>query len=117
MGSSEFIRSIGDVGFAVAAVSANLFVLLYAMAAPWWKTPFGRHLFLFMAAVALVFNSAVANIFFPDWEGRWVLRAIVYPLMGVAMLWRVIILIDVQIVTPWREKRREERENRTEMVH
>ncbi len=107
VGNEEALKLIGDAGFTLATVSANIFVVMYAVVAPWWKTPFGRHMFFFMLAVALVLDNATAVLLWPDYPGKLFVRAILYPGLGLVLLWRVIILVDVQMIQPWRERRAE----------
>jgi hypothetical protein len=107
VGSEEGLKLLGDIGFGVAAFSANAFVVIYASMAPWLRSPFGRHLFFFMLTIALVFDSALINVIWPEFPFRTEIRAFLYCALGLAMLWRLIILLDVQVVQPWNQRRKD----------
>lgn len=95
MGGS--IDSLGDAGYFIAVVGANLFVILYSVLARFWKSGSGWHIFSFMVVIALILNHSAISIYFPFYPGREVVRAILYPLLAVVIFWRVVILLFVQI--------------------
>jgi hypothetical protein len=91
-----WIDSVGDAGYFVAVVGANLFVILYLVLARFWRSGSGWHIFSFMVVIALILNHSVVSIYFPHYPGRDVVRAILYPLLAAVIFWRVVILLFVQ---------------------
>ncbi len=91
------LDSIGDAGFTVAAIAANLFVLLYSTLARPWRTSSGIHIFSFMLVVALILNHSAVLINFPRYPGHLWVRAILYTALAAVIVWRILILIRVQM--------------------
>jgi hypothetical protein len=91
-----WLDSVGNAGYFAAVVGANLFVILYSTLAKFWKTASGWHIFSFMVVIALIMNHSVVGIYFPDYPGRDIVRAILYPCLAAVIFWRVVILIMVQ---------------------
>lgn len=92
-----WLEQIGSAGYFAAVVGANLFIVLYATLARFWKHWESMHIFTFMAVIALIMNHSVVSIYFPEYPGRYVVRAILYPGLAAVIFWRVVILLQVQI--------------------
>lgn len=95
---NEILDAIGDAGFTVATISANLFVILYSTLARPWKTVSGIHIFSFMLVVASILNHATLLLNFPGYPGHLWVRAILYVALAVVTIWRVLLLLRVQMV-------------------
>lgn len=63
-----------------AAVAANLFVILYATTAPWWRSVFGRALMTGEVALAILLDVVLyahwAHKLVPIWLGLTIYSAI-----------------------------------------
>jgi hypothetical protein len=96
----EFWDQVALWGYYAADIGATLFVLLYWSLAPWWRTPFGRHLFVFMLAIALVLNHGlVARVWETYARSQYfnIVRAFLFWSVAAVIIWRVVILVVVQI--------------------
>jgi hypothetical protein len=99
----------GDIAFYGCSLSALLFVVLYAVLAPWWKTMTGRNIMAVMASLALGFcyfafainRGGVPHGFYP-------VRALVFTFIFLSVSWRVAILIKVQLDVRKEKQRVEE---------
>jgi hypothetical protein len=94
---NEVLTAIGDAGFTVATISANLFIVLYLTLARPWRTASGIHIFSFMLVVAGILNHATILLNFPCYPGHLWVRAFLYVALAVVTIWRVLILIRVQM--------------------
>lgn len=95
----ELWDKLAEYGYYAAVAGANIFVVLYWVLAPWWRTPFGRHLFSFMFVIALVLNhGVVARIWETYAMSNWInpVRAILLWATAGVIFWRVGILLSVQ---------------------
>lgn len=92
------VLAIGSlIGFFAAVAGANIFILTYGILAPWYKKPFGRHLFAFMAVLAVVLDHNMLRYFQPDYPGVRVMTFILtWAICGV-IWWRFAILVNVQV--------------------
>lgn len=97
----ELIHLLGDVAVLVSATAASLFCLLYHLTAPWRRSPEGRHLMLFTALHALVFSwigfRALTGTSLDLPRGQEEVRAGVYLLAAVCLVWRLSLLYRRQI--------------------
>lgn len=91
------LDAVGDAGFLAATIGANLFILLYSILARFWRSVDGWHIFSFMGVIALILNHASLLIVIGRYPGADVVRAVLYPALGLVIFWRVIILLRVQI--------------------
>jgi hypothetical protein len=94
----EVLGGIGDVGFTLATIAANLFVILYSFLARPWKTASGIHIFSFMLVIALILDHASILLNFPQYPGHLWVRAVLYSAMAMVIIWRVLILLRVQLI-------------------
>lgn len=101
MTEEQVLRAITMGGWYLALVSANVFVLAYSFLARWWRTEFGRHLFIFMLVIALIMNDSTIRFIFGDYHGRLYVSAVLFAGLGLVIAWRVFILFHVQ----WRKRR------------
>lgn len=83
------ITVAGNVLLILAAIPATGAALLYGFRVTWWRSRWGRHLFTYMTAVALVTDLGIVRLAFGD---RWwfaALRAGAYGLVVIALWWRL----------------------------
>lgn len=57
------IEAIADVLVVASAFLAAMFVILYHVLTPWWKTSVGRNLQVFMALTAILLIMSTVRIF------------------------------------------------------
>ena len=112
----EVIDSIGDAGYLAGAVGAVMFVVLYLILARFWESESGWHIFSFMTTVALILIHSSIGVYFPNYPGRDVVRAFLYPVLAAIIFWRVAILIRVQVLVYYKNKSALEDERDTEEV-
>ena len=99
-------KEYGDVAFYGCALVTALFVVLYAVAAPWWRNLAGRNIMAVMGSVALAFvyfawvisQGGVPGNFYP-------IRALLFTGIFLSIGWRVLLLIKHQILDVLRRKR------------
>ena len=103
---AEMIDHIGDAGYLAGAVGAVLFVVLYLILARFWESEAGWHIFSFMTTVAMILIHSSIGVYFPNYPGRDVVRAILYPVLAAIIFWRVVILVRVQLLSQLRASRR-----------
>ena len=101
MTEEQVLKAITMGGWYLALVSADVFVLAYSFLARWWRTEFGRHLFIFMLVIALIMNDSTIRFIFGNYPGRLYVSAVLFAGLGLVIAWRVFILFHVQ----WRERR------------
>ena len=94
---NPILDTVGDIGFTLATVGANLFVILYSILARFWRTESGLHIFSFMLVVALIMDNAAVLLNFGPYPGALWVRAVLYPALGTVIFWRVFILVRVQV--------------------
>jgi zinc transporter ZupT len=105
-------KTLGDVAFYVAAVSAVLFALLYLVFAPWWKTETGRNIMAVMGSLAaamgyfawVISRGGVPGGFYP-------VRALLFLSIAAAILWRVTLLVRTQLLRKPKEGNKDELED------
>jgi high-affinity Fe2+/Pb2+ permease len=92
-------KETGDVLIVATAVVSGLFVVLYAILAPWQRTPEGRNIMAVMGTLFVslayfawaVARGGVPPFFYP-------IRASLFALMATFIGQRVIILIKAQVI-------------------
>ena len=107
------IQTIGTIGLAVGAVAATAFVVLYHLAARWWKSEEGWHLMSFTAALAAVFDWLVVRTLTVDPRpmsiGTGLIRASIYCTVAALLVWRLWLLYRLQIRPGLRKRERNSR--------
>jgi hypothetical protein len=102
MGASVFgtgvLGAIGSASFFIAAIVATVFIVLYPLLAPFYRSEAGWHIFSFMVVVALLLDHGSATLIFGQYPGREWVRGIGFPLLAIVLTWRVLILIRVQLL-------------------
>lgn len=98
---SVIVSVIGNVLLFVSALIATVFVVLYWLVAPWWRSATGRNIQALMAVLAAVLNLSVIRVWVPVPPDTWwfaILRVIVFapvPIVLGSFLWH---LIKIQIL-------------------
>lgn len=89
---------LGDFLAVLAFAGTVLFVILYAILAPWWRSAHGRNVMLLMGVLALLFTLIAGTVLFGvEWPFRPAIRVIIFGLVGLAIWWRIVLLIKDQI--------------------
>jgi hypothetical protein len=101
--SPELIDEIVKIEVVIAAVPGLLFVLLYQLRYPWYKSSMGRHVMAFMSALEFILLLAALNVAWPEMPGKPYLRMIVWAIIIFIFSWRTAVLI-------WPEKYADEEE-------
>lgn len=94
-----FWKETGDALIVASAIMAGIFVLLYGLVAPFWRTPEGRNLMGVMATLFMglaYYGWAVSQGGTPD--GAYPIRAVLFGLLTAFLAQRVIVLIRAQLV-------------------
>lgn len=99
-------KEYGDIAFFAAAASSLVFVLVYAVLAPWYRSATGRNIMFVMATLAGAMCYFAVAIAFGVAPGIWPVRAILFTLLFSAITWRIVLLLRAQLGA-----RREERLN------
>lgn len=94
------VHMIGTAALWAGVSAGALFVVVYHLSAPWWKSAEGRHLMSFTGALALILGwLAYRSIFTPrtlTGAEEWT-RAAVYLVVATLMVWRLALLWRRQI--------------------
>ena len=99
------IQTLGSILVLISAVLADACVIYYQVRARWWKTPYGRHLFSFMAVIAVCLNLGFVRFLLGDSPIFQVIRLVAFVGVPWVLGWRLVILVKAQ---------REERKRRLE---
>jgi len=104
------LADVGNVGLLACAALTTAAVIAYAIrgrgstAMPWWRSPFGLHLMVFMIAFAIVLDEsavflvtsgqvlASAAPFRPDWFA-WMRVISFTTLIPAVLAWRLWIIL------------------------
>ncbi len=101
-------QEVGDVALIATATAVTTFGLVYAFAAPWYRSPLGRSIFAVLASMGLgmgYFTWAVINRPVP--VGFYPMRALIFIVIFTAVAAAVIFLLKAQ----WRGKPKEGKGN------
>lgn len=120
----------GDIAYNAFFIFTLLFVLLYAIISPWYRTQMGRNIMTLMGALAATglysiyanwmsrrtdpeaFENAVRaaqEVYYPT--GFWQVRFIIFTTLALAVLWRIVILVKAQILARRDKKTEKEQED------
>ncbi|MGW4127943.1 putative phage holin [Amycolatopsis japonica] len=83
---------VGVGALLVAALSGTLFMILYTIRTRWWEEEHRAHLGFFTLALTLIFWVYVFRSFFEPGVFAWI-RAVLFGLISVCMVWRLTLLI------------------------
>lgn len=92
-------KEYGDLAYYACTVAAAVFVVLYLLIAPWYKTATGRNIMAVMASMAgiLVYFTWAIWHGSPLPFGFYPMRAVLFTALGLSLVWRVIILVRAQL--------------------
>lgn len=106
------VHLVGTAALWTGVGAGVLFVLAYALTAPWWRSAEGRHLMCFTGALTLIIGwLAYRSIYTPrtlTGAEEWT-RAAVYVVVALLLLWRLSLLWRRQICPGLRRRRARER--------
>lgn len=86
-----------EVLFWVATVPIVLFPLVYGLSARWWRTAEGRHEMTMGLALLGLVALGLLRRWLGDYPGHGGVVVAVYVAIAVAVWWRLILLVRVQI--------------------
>ncbi len=105
------VEGLGNTLLVLTAIPAALSVLAYSRV-PWWRTDIGRHLFSYMAIVAVLCWLGVIRIVFgPPWFDA--LRTALFALFPIVTWWRLVLIVKEQRETARRALRGRRRAEKT----
>jgi hypothetical protein len=92
---------LGNALLVLSAIFATAFVVLYAVAAPWWRGQIGRNVMALMFVIAAVLDLSCIRVLVPvTVDVTWfaILRVVVFAFVPVVLGQRLWLLIKVQIL-------------------
>ena len=96
-----WVHALGNLGVFAGAASASLFVVVYWLTAPWWKSQEGWHLMAFTGCLGLTLDYSswriVTSQVHLQSAGVEVVRAAVFLAVGGLLVWRLVMLYHAQI--------------------
>ena len=92
------------------AIPSTLFVAYYGLAAPWWRSAEGVHLFGFTATIALLLDLSLAARAFGIFPGLRAAALVIYAAIAVFMWQRLMLVLRAQ-------RRRNDRNTTEEPPH
>lgn len=101
----------GDIVFTIATIASVLFVAIYGLSAPFWRSETGRNLMGLMSGIAIMmvyFGWAIWSGGVP--HGLYPMRAMLFTLLAYFLLRRLIILVREQLLSR-KEKRHHDLED------
>ena len=94
----HLVFTLGTWALVGTFLASFIFVVVYWIIAPWWRSEVGRHLMSFEASMALITAYLVAVNF--GWldprTGQYYVRLVIYGVLFLLVLWRISILIRAQ---------------------
>lgn len=93
-------NTAGDVAFYAVAGISVLFVVLYTVLSPWWKTATGRNIMFLMSMIAAI-TGYFAWAINQDGElphGFYPVRFGLFAGLATAIGWRVVIFVRAQVL-------------------
>lgn len=99
------IEAIGDAGFVMAATGLGTFSVLFLVSVRWWSDWLGRSITSVIATAGVIAIVAALVLLGVDVPEIRVVRAILYPLFGLATWLATGIFIWAQFIAPRRRLR------------
>lgn len=115
--SQAWWETAGDISINAFYISCLIFVVLYAIFAPWYRSSMGQNIMTLMAALAAVGMygiyanylsrkadpeayaaaiEATKKLHYP--LGFWQIRFLLFALLATAVVWRIVIFIKNQLL-------------------
>lgn len=125
--SQEVWESVGDIAVNAFWILCLVFVTLYGVLSPWYRSQMGRNIMTLMAALAATgvygiyanylsrrtnpaaYEAAIQaakKVYYPI--GFWQIRFILFAMLAIAVGWRIVILVKYQILAR-RDTKREKK--------
>lgn len=89
-------RFLGNALIFASAAGSVLFVVLYHLRAPWWRSATGVHLMAFTASEAAVLSLSCVRIVVGDAPWFQAVRLVVFVSIPFVIWWRVVLLVQAQ---------------------
>jgi hypothetical protein len=99
------IQLAGSVAIIITATLATACPIVYGAFHKWWRAPGSRHLFWFMAVVALVLDLWSLRLVIPDGDWFLIVRLGAFTLLPWVFGWRLLIIVKAVLA-----ERRERKE-------
>jgi hypothetical protein len=103
----QFVNEFHIWWIVVTFCVSALFVLYYGIAAPWYRTPFGRALITVDAGIAVVLFPGFAKyaLHYNVYEGTWdtVLTMVALSSVTISIIYRIGVLFAVRRMDKWRK--------------
>jgi hypothetical protein len=93
-------KELGEILITVTAVLAGLFVVIYGLLAPWWRSAEGRNIMGVMGTLFVglgYYGWAVSQGGTP--EGAYPIRALLFTALTAFLAQRIFVLIRAQLWT------------------
>lgn len=92
------INTLGNYAAHAATIGWLLFVVLYGVFAPWWRSSIGRNLLVHAVVLAITFMLvSVSLLFGATWPAREWVRLAIFAAVAAVGWWRLAILLTDQI--------------------
>lgn len=92
------LKTVGDYGIGALFVLFVLFTLLFSLT-PWYRTELGKQMFMRDVVFTIILLVALVNLITGhSIPGQGWVRAILFPLAAVTILWQLIIFIRKQYI-------------------
>lgn len=86
--SPDTFTLIANIFAILGWIGAAGFMVTYAIRAPWHRSFTGRTLMYFVSVIFVVLSLNISTLWFPDYDGRQIVRVAIYALI-VFMVWRL----------------------------
>lgn len=88
----------GNIGLVLSAIAATFGFIGYVTLARFWRSHGGWHVFWYMALIAWILDLSVCRLWFGDSHWFAWVRAVSFTIgMPVVLLWRALIIFDLQL--------------------
>lgn len=94
------LTQIGNVLLVLGAIPATSAAVLYGFGVTWWRSSWGRHVVVYMASLALVFDLGVIRLLGGERPGFPALRVAAFSLVVVALWWRLFVVVQAYLEGP-----------------
>lgn len=91
------IQLAGSVLIVITAILATACPVVYGVFHRWWRSATGRHIFSFMAALAVPLDLAVIRLVLGDSVVFQLIRLAAFTLLPWVLAWRLLILVKAVI--------------------
>ncbi len=105
--NSDWMQAAGTFALGLSAVLGLVFLVVYSVLAPWWRSQAGRYLWFSSAIFTVLLGyNWLALMGFLQTDNRPAIRFIIYSLILLVMVWRGGLLLLAQYEVYKRDKAR-----------